>query len=203
MTRPILQSTQRVTQKLARRFQNAGQRVWQVLVRTSRRSERLARYCYWRIVRLQDSPEYIARGIAVGVFAGCFPLFGVQTLVGVLLAVIARGHKLCAAVGTWVSNPLTYIPIYWMNFQVGRYLLGSSADGPSQWDSPEVFLAQTGEFLADLLVGCAVVGTFLASASYAGSLKLVRVWRSRRQRRRQRRSSQPTPHATRVMSYNR
>ncbi|KGG11469.1 hypothetical protein EV11_0361 [Prochlorococcus sp. SS52] len=29
--------------------------------------------------------------------------------------------------GTWISNPFTYIPLYWMNYKVGSYFLGSDA----------------------------------------------------------------------------
>jgi hypothetical protein len=164
----------------------------------------LARYYYWRIVRLKGSPEYIARGVSAGVFAGCFPLFGVQTLVGVLIAILARGHKLCAAGATWISNPLTYVPIYWLNFQVGRYLLGSSVEMPAEWDSMDTLLSQTGEVIADLLVGCMVVGTFFAFASYLGSLRLVRWWRSQHQSLRQKRQRRRrSPATTRLVSYNR
>lgn len=171
-------------------------------------ASRLLRYYYWRIVRLKGSPEYIARGVSAGVFAGCFPLFGLQTVLGVVIAIIARGHKLCAAGATWISNPLTYVPIYWLNFQVGRYLLGSSVEMPSDWDSIDAVLSETGEVLADLLVGCAIVGTFLAFASYFGSLRLVRWWRfqhqlQRRSLREQRQRRRRSPATPRLMSYHR
>ena len=54
-----------------------------------------------------------ARGLAAGIFCGCFPFFGLQTLLGVALASVVRGNHLLAAAGTWVSNPFTYVPLYW------------------------------------------------------------------------------------------
>ena len=51
-----------------------------------------------------------ARGLAAGVFMGCFPIFGLQTLLGIALASLVRGNHILAAAGTWISNPLTYIP---------------------------------------------------------------------------------------------
>ena len=165
--------------------QPLGSKVFNHLIHLSERGLRIIRYYYWRLIRLQDPPEYIARGVAVGVFAGCFPLFGMQTPISILLAMVARGHKLCAAVCTWISNPLTYVPIYWLNFQIGRLLLGSSSDAPSQWNSLEIFLDQTGEFFADLLLGSLVMATVASIISYFGSLRLIHEWRLKRQRERQ------------------
>ncbi len=71
----------------------------------------------------EGTPGHRARGVAVGVFTGCFPLFGFQTLLGIILASVVRGNLLLAAAGTWISNPSTYIPLYWFNYRVGTYLL--------------------------------------------------------------------------------
>ncbi|WP_159790794.1 DUF2062 domain-containing protein [Sodalinema gerasimenkoae] len=179
--------------------QPLGSRLVHHLIHLIERGWRITRYYYWRLIRLQDPPEYIARGVAVGVFAGCFPLFGMQTPISILLAMGARGHKLCAAVCTWISNPLTYLPIYWLNFQIGRLLLGSSSNAPSQWNSLEIFLDQTGEFFADLLLGSLVMATILAIVSYFGSLRLIHIWRLKRQLERQqnRRKKTYIPHDSR------
>ena len=74
--------------------------------------------------KLKGEPGTLARGLAIGVFAGCFPFFGVQSLIGVILAAIFRSSKVAAIAGTWISNPLTYIPIFVFNFKVGKLLLG-------------------------------------------------------------------------------
>jgi uncharacterized protein (DUF2062 family) len=55
-----------------------------------------------------------------------FPLFGLQTIIGVTIALRIKGNPLMAAAGTWVSNPLTYVPIYAFNYQLGCRLLGRS-----------------------------------------------------------------------------
>ena len=74
--------------------------------------------------RQQGSPGYVARGLAAGVFTGCLPFFGLQIVLGVALAGLMRGHPLLAAAGTWISNPLTNLPLFWINLQVGVLLLG-------------------------------------------------------------------------------
>ncbi len=86
-----------------------------------------------------------------------------------------------AAVGTWVSNPLTYVPIFMFNFKVGQWILGSTdAIDPDRWDNLDVLLAMGGEFIGILLVGCAVVGLTLAIVSYTIGLHVIR--RARRMR---------------------
>ena len=40
------------------------------------------------------------------------------------VATLVRGNHLLAAAGTLVSNPITYVPLYWFNYLVGCQLLG-------------------------------------------------------------------------------
>ena len=44
------------------------------------------------------SPLFNAKGLAIGVFSGCFPFFGFQTLIGVFFAKIAKGNIVLAAI---------------------------------------------------------------------------------------------------------
>ncbi|MFM7086684.1 MAG: DUF2062 domain-containing protein [Cyanobium sp.] len=74
--------------------------------------------------RQQGSPAYRARGLAAGVFTGCLPFFGLQIVLGVMLAGVMRGHPVLAAAGTWISNPLTTLPMCWLNVQLGILVLG-------------------------------------------------------------------------------
>ena len=91
--------------------------------RSRQKWRRQLRYFYIRFVRMRGTPEAIGRGIAAGVFAGWFPLFGLQTIIGVAIASVVRGNKIMAAAGTWISNPFTYVPIYYFNFRIGQVLL--------------------------------------------------------------------------------
>ena len=84
---------------------NFPPRHWQ---RYQRSWQQRWRHWYGRLVRLQGKPEAIARGLACGVFAGLFPIFEFQTIVGVFLVFIFPGNKILAAAGTWISNPLSF-----------------------------------------------------------------------------------------------
>ena len=56
-------------------------------------------------LKQDGTPFFNAKGVAVGVFCGCFPCFGFQTLLGLFLARVAKGNLFLAAIGTWISNP--------------------------------------------------------------------------------------------------
>ncbi|MEB3232014.1 MAG: DUF2062 domain-containing protein [Leptolyngbyaceae bacterium] len=155
--------------------------------------KRRLRYFYLRFVRMRGSADAIARGFAVGVFAGCFPLFGLQTIIGIALATIFKGNKLMAAAGTWVSNPLTYIPIYYFNFWVGQQLLagvGIRTDLPEWSVVQDIVVASGKEAFSQLIalggmvsvalfLGCFVVGLVSAIATYFLGLWLIRLQRQR------------------------
>ena len=123
-----------------------------------------------------------ARGLAAGLFCGCYPFFGLQILVSVGLASVLRGNHLLAAAGTWVSNPFTYLPLYWFNYQLGSWLLGPGAGWPGLeslrdgriWHS-------SGEFVSRLLLGSTLVG--LAMALLGGWLYWHWLEREQRSRR--------------------
>ncbi len=130
------------------------------------------RYYYWKFIRLRSTPNAMARGLAIGVFVGMFPMFGLQTLVAVGFATVARGNKWLAAIGTWISNPITDIPIVLLNLQVGRWLLQShSAGNISLLSSWQDFAALGSELITVLLTGCLVTGSISAIIVYVVSIR--------------------------------
>ncbi|MCT7957728.1 DUF2062 domain-containing protein [Laspinema palackyanum] len=147
--------------------------------RPGSRWHRFWRYYFWRLVRQKGSPEFLARGLAAGVFAGLFPLFGLQTIIGVTLAILFRGNKWMAVAGTWVSNPLTYGPIFWLNFEVGQWLLKSHEEfDMERLKSTKALLEVGADFVLTLFVGCVVMASLSAFLSYFFGIKLIRRWRT-------------------------
>ena len=145
--------------------------------------QRLCRYVYIRFIRLRGHPKAIARGLAAGVFAGSYPLFGLQTLIGVAIAAAVRGNKLVAAAGTWISNPFTYVPIYAFNYQIGRLILGQSTETALTNRSPQEWMSLGFDITIALLIGSTIVGIVLAIISYYTGLYLTHNLKSRRDRR--------------------
>lgn len=137
---------------------------------------RKLRYFYVRFLRMQSSPEALARGVAAGVFAGAFPLLGFQTLIGIMIAALVRGNKMAAAAGTWISNPLTYFPIFALNFHLGRLLLRFPKETilPTGTGSMDEWMSLGISATAALLVGALVVGAIAAVIGYYISLVVAR-----------------------------
>lgn len=150
------------------------------------------------VIRSPHPPEFTARGVAIGVGWAVTPLVGLQTLLmiatwQVLKRVFRKDSSMVQAlIWSWVNNPATMIPMYYVFYVTGLWLLGKSGslggyDTFSRiWDQaahePTVlaqglFVAR--EFGAALLVGCIPYTLIATALSYKWSLTIVR----RRQRR--------------------
>lgn len=139
--------------------------------------KRYCRFLFLRLLRLRGKPKVLSRGLSVGVFAGFFPFFGLQTFIGILLATLFRGSKVAAAAGTWISNPLTYLPIYIFNYKVGKLLLGVESQPPGQLDlqSFSEFKELGSAFAITLIFGCFVVGLVAGIIAYFASLYFLKL----------------------------
>lgn len=140
------------------------------------------RFTYLKLLRLRGKPQAVAKGFALGVFAGCFPFFGMQSLLGIVLATIFKGSKFAAIAATWISNPLTYVPIFIFNYKIGKILLGTEDTilPPLDIDSFTTFKELGATFAITLLTGSFVVGMILAVITYFYSLALLERWQNKR-----------------------
>ena len=115
------------------------------------------------IKQQNGSPFFNAKGLAIGVFSGCFPFFGFQTLIGIFFAKLAKGNIVLAAIGTWISNPFTYIPLYYFNYKVGSIFFNTSTNNTIKKSFViDDFWKQGRFFSLKLILGSACVGLLLA-----------------------------------------
>ena len=117
----------------------------------------------------EGTPGYRARGLAIGVFCGCFPLFGLQTLIGLALASLLRCNHLLAAAGTLISNPITYLPLYWLNYQVGSVLLGQNWNDQYLGDLSWWTILDQGRYF----VHCIFLGSFIVGLVLGGGIGIL------------------------------
>lgn len=75
-----------------------------------------------RVVMLEDQPERIARGCAAGMATAYLPMLG-QTIVGMVLAWCIRGSPLAAMPWSWITNPLTTLPVWYGCYRLGAALI--------------------------------------------------------------------------------
>lgn len=137
----------------------------------------------------QFNRRSVARGVSLGLFFGLLLPFG-QIVMVAFTAVGLRANIPVAIGATFVTNPLTYPPIYFGAAQVGRWLLGY-ADVPAE---PETEAA--GNWLATAVDWVTSVGPalgiglafFAVSAAVAGFVSVHLAWRIAVMRRRRRRA---------------
>jgi uncharacterized protein (DUF2062 family) len=92
-------------------------------------NERLSPRYWWQefgrqLKELRGKPHEISLGMAIGVFIAITPTIPFHTVLAVSLAALLRGSKLAAALGVWVSNPLTIPFFYYGSYRLGRFVLG-------------------------------------------------------------------------------
>lgn len=130
-----------------------------------------------RLVRLRVEPDEIARGMALGLFIGMTPTFGIQMFLALIFAVLLRQNKIAALIGVWSTNPITAPIIYGIEYEVGRVLMGLPRPSVAIEFNYEA-LQELGWLLASpLCLGSLVIGIPVALIGYALTLHFVPVMR--------------------------
>ena len=139
------------------------------------------------ILMLDDTAHSVALGTAVGMFVGMTPTVGVQMLIVLAVAYVAqplfRFNKVAAVLTVYVTNPLTAIPVYWFNYQVGTFFVPSDVkyedfvavvqfQSDRDWSSRAMSLIS--ELGTPLLIGCLVVATVSSLLTYPAMRWLLR-----------------------------
>ena len=129
---------------------------------------RLARLLYYKVVRQAGTPEQIALGMSVGVMAGMVvpPCFQVFVVLGISL--LFTFNRAAGLLGTMVTNPLTYVPVYAFEVALGKWITGVDLGG---WQMPSTFEA-VWQLVVDLFTNWDRVGhvviAFLVGATISG-----------------------------------
>lgn len=131
----------------------------------------------------------VARAVAIGLFFGLLLPFA-QFLAAAVFAIWLRAHLGVAAGATFVTNPLTFAPLYWLAHRIGQAVLGAPDDeAAAEAVSRQVeaaaahqgWLAAAWDTVqnagAPLVVGLAVMAV---AASVLGFLAVWFCWRPRR-----------------------
>lgn len=168
----------------------------------------LWRLLYGRLIqpllRINDSPQSLALGMTMGVFVAFTPTVGIQITLVVLLGTLMRANRIAAVAMTWISNPVTMIPMYYGYYRFGLFLLGRGGidraefealcrldDGRSSWQFIADIFRELG---APLWVGSLVIAVVVTAPVYP----LSRRWLERRAERLARGNVEDTGHAGRL-----
>lgn len=166
--------------------------------RTQNRFLRFIKYYYTRIVRTPGTPEFVARGWALGVAVGCIVPVFCQIIVAIPLSFLFRCSKIGAIAGTFVTTPPTAIFIYPVLIWVGNKVINGDLSSESAGQLVEIFnnesltFAQKWQAFADLggdlvaafFAGGALWAAIMVPLTYFGVKKLVVSYRKLREARR-------------------
>ena len=96
-------------------------------------------------------------------------------ILGITLASLFRGNIFLATLGTWISNPITYLPLYWLNYRIGTILIGKQENMPNISNlNPQIILDQGSDFLIRIILGSSMMGLIAAISTGAIAYKLLR-----------------------------
>ena len=136
---------------------------------------------YW-----SSSRRSVCGGLFIGIFVGFLPIPG-QTVVAVLSALALRVNVPIAAIVIWISNPLTFVPIFYLAYKIGAIVLNVPTQ-PFPEEIDAAWLAQeTALVIKPLFVGSVMMGLSMASMVYLlvsaiGHITTVRRYRKRHTR---------------------
>ena len=88
-----------------------------------RLKKRSVAYWYYKILRERGTPDFIARGWAIGLFVNFFAPQLFQTAAAIPLAFLFKGSRIAAFVGTFITNNVTLPFIYPAQCYIGGYLI--------------------------------------------------------------------------------
>lgn len=123
----------------------------------------------------------------IGLFCAFLPV-PTQMLVAAVLAILARCNLPIAVSLVWITNPLTFAPMFFFAYKLGAWLLGVETQDV-EWELSWSWLGET--FVAiwwPLIVGCLVCGWVAGLTGTVVSrtlwrLHVIRRWQRRRERR--------------------
>jgi uncharacterized protein (DUF2062 family) len=130
----------------------------------------IIRRLYERFIQIRGAPREVALGFALGIFVGMTPTVGVQTPIAIFFAALFKWSKLAAAIGVWISNPLTVPIIYGVTYVIGTKLLNlepvvNMPLSPT-WSTLKGMLQKAPQAFGAMTVGGALLGIPLAIISY-------------------------------------
>jgi uncharacterized protein (DUF2062 family) len=115
-----------------------------------------------KLMRLQDDPDRIANGYALGIFLATTPLIGMKVFIALGITWLCKWNKAAAIVGVYHVNSLTAPLFYGFTYYIGSRLTGSDPSlSISQSFNYEALVHQSGQLagiIAALVVGGLVTG---------------------------------------------
>jgi len=132
-----------------------------------------------------------AKGIAIGIFCAFLPM-PFEMVPAIFLAALMRGNLPFAIAGIWISNPITWVPLY-----TPCYLLGAKILNVEPVALNQITIFQLGWHYVALWLGCLIVGIIVSVSahfiiSFAWRSQVRQRWKRRQKLRLERKKAKQT-----------
>lgn len=139
---------------------------------------------YHYLLQIRDTPHAIAGGLALGVFFGFTPLFGLKTVIALLLAWLFRCSKLSAAIGVTFHDLLLFM---WPLILRWQYIIGFAVLNHhlppklpiKHLKIDDLLHWKTLKLLWPIFIGSFIMALPLALLSYVIALQIVKRYQHR------------------------
>ena len=133
-----------------------------------------------RVKKLHGDPNYVAMGMAIGVFVSLTPTIPFHTVIAITLAFALKGSKPAAAIGVWFSNPVTAPFFYLGSYKVGMLILGKSAPFDAKYESILELMKLGMDVTIAMITGGVALGILPGIVAFFITRKIIRKIRLRR-----------------------
>lgn len=134
----------------------------------------------------------VSGAFAVGMFMAWVPV-PFQMLLSALAAIIVRVNLPISVALVWITNPLTWGPMFYFAYKVGTWTMGQTPQKIKFELSMDWLSQSLGSHWQPFLLGCFIVGTVSAIVSYfvvrgLWRMMVLQNWKERKEKRRARNS---------------
>jgi len=133
--------------------------------------------------------QSVAKGVAIGLFCAFLPM-PFEMVPAIFLAILMGGNMPFAIAGVWLSNPVTWVPLY-----TPCYLLGAKIMQLQPIALAKITLLEASTHYVALWLGCLIMGLSLSILthfliSYLWRSQVRQRWHRRKQLRLERKQKQ-------------
>lgn len=134
----------------------------------------------------------LAAAAFIGVFCAFLPI-PLQMAVAALLAIRFQANLPLSLVLVWLTNPVTWVPVFFLTYRIGAWILGLPVSPPEHvsvgWMLQQLPPLWLGSVLCGLLLG----GLSFGAVKLAWRISVSRKWERRRRRRARRQATSSRP----------
>lgn len=139
---------------------------------------------YNRLMNMPGKIDDVAMGFAIGVFFAFSPWLGLHTALTFVITLVLRKNFAAGILGSLVFNPFTGPFIFYLEFAVGRRLLGAEKLSLPRGMTVDFhglkLLWHAGfDVLYPLIAGSLVLGSLMAVLSYFLLQRALQVYRAK------------------------